>query len=1492
MPVSRLFATPTSIRFVRWEAEQALRHGAWEVLEHPWASGGAYVRRHATDGGAVLEFPFEASERLALRVYPEWWRHGEQQPAKRFPHPLPRTTGPTALASCSNRLFFNAPATGCLGVADVSTETLLEAIHVGGYPVDLVGDGEASRLYVVDAAQSRIVIVDTDSLRVVGEVAVPELPWSASLHEDRLFVACMKGKCLAALDTHTGVVEQTSALSAHPHQVTLLSKAPPTVGVSMLPTILNPATLEEEMPDRFEFHIPSQREQRPDRWQPAGLSLFSQATDFAPRRREAELVLPVRTATWEAVTKRFDSDKNHFVRVQDTSELETHVIAVDDPDLQIQHVREDRGNPTRQVDVSSVTKQGSGSKQLPFPLRDDPGPAAFDTFGTRLLFVSPSSGRIGVLDMEVETLVASLEVGGYLTDLVADASRGKVYVCDALNSQLIVVDAERLEVLRRVAMPATPLSLAMAEDALFVACHGDKCLAIVDREGDFVSQVKPLPAPPLEVHTVRLYPQYTFLEGGRYPWHNAVPPDCDAPERLLVQMAHQRVFNAATLQPVSVEVQDDSSTCRHQAIANGKTFRAEVGAGTLCIDGQRWLDLASIVDPNLCPDSAALGPGDIPGTITFAMDEGPAHDWKRNLWMSPDTELYLQNETDEFWRWNAVTFAVEPGHHVLRVRANSQYACLDGVNVALAPPRGLCVSVHPEPLNTHGQIPFASYQGVFYDTEEVRFTLRVTNQEPYPYDGTLSCEVRNFLDEVVHAREEEVHIAPDSALERPLHLDLEEWGIFHLSVRLKCHTSVKDKGSEVELAEDRFFLRVPKLDHPRLLFRREEMSAVRARVREYPRLFQRYARWLLRHCEDKGFFPSTLLSSFSERGEYLNVLAKWRVLVCQFAAMFVEDLDEIGRACLAGKAASFLERDYADQVTFVHNWFRAALPLLYDLAAADSQEAREAIAQVYGQAWKDLERVEENLLSLREPLTPQMRLDLCQQTKWLLNVDRYFAAHAGKHGGNLYVSHHSLCVCPIFGTLGALMLYRNVLGMTRLFERPYFADWFTHYRQVMPHADTEGFFSHGSVETGGPITGVGCTDVKTLVDAVAMLTRHPLEKHLNAWDKWLAKANAREDFEDARLEEVFAEGIGVCLPIFLALGWYEPGAPETPWEDLPMAALFDGEGEAVMRSGWGENATSLYFACGVRDVVTRHQPGHLQLMKGGKVLLGSPAVRKGDHAQPVPSWGNVVAVGKEWPQRWIRATGHPRGMEERLVINRYAPEARVYEARNDAFLKGKLFAPVRYDQCYVLGFSEHVQNPFIKEGEIVGFGTTPEFDYAAGDATNAWPCDQVAEAYRQVVFLKPDTVLVYDRLELVCGEETCWLAAVWRELSVDGKRFHVINGHTALTAQVLLPEEATLCETSTGYYGELVEMPVVEIRPKAVSQRAEYLVAMRASEAEPAELASCDLLVQEQKVGARLEGLEGGVTCLFNRTGAIGGHVLMDLRGKRVDRPLGDFAEG
>ncbi len=178
-----MFSVPTPAASERWSAAAADRSGAWEEVEHPRAGGGVYMSAASDDGSAVLEFPFETDKPVDLQSMVVWWRHGERRAAERFPHPLPRTLGPTSLATDGRRVFYNAPATGRVGAIDVEGEAVGQVIEVGGYPIDLAYEPLSGKVFVADAAGDRVVILEPEDGSVVGEIAVPEMPWSMAVRK-------------------------------------------------------------------------------------------------------------------------------------------------------------------------------------------------------------------------------------------------------------------------------------------------------------------------------------------------------------------------------------------------------------------------------------------------------------------------------------------------------------------------------------------------------------------------------------------------------------------------------------------------------------------------------------------------------------------------------------------------------------------------------------------------------------------------------------------------------------------------------------------------------------------------------------------------------------------------------------------------------------------------------------------------------------------------------------------------------------------------------------------------------------------------------------------------------------------------------------------------------------------------------------------------------------------------------------------------------------
>lgn len=89
-----------------------------------------------------------------------------------------------------------------------------------------------------------------------------------------------------------------------------------------------------------------------------------------------------------------------------------------------------------------------------------------------------------------------------------------------------------------------------------------------------------------------------------------------------------------------------------------------------------------------------------------------------------------------------------------------------------------------------------------------------------------------------------------------------------------------------------------------------------------------------------------------------------------------------------------------------------------------------------------------------------------------------------------------------------------------------------------------------------------------------------------------------------------------------------------------------------------------------------------------------------------------------------------------------------------------------------------------------------------------------------------------------------------------------------------------------------MDLPVIEIPPKAVSQRVEYLVVMRVSDGPCPELRDLKLSETDDVVSVQFELAESPVVCSFNRSGALGGRISMRAGNVQMDRALADRIVG
>ncbi|HID07762.1 MAG TPA: hypothetical protein EYP10_11525, partial [Armatimonadetes bacterium] len=686
---AKFFSIPRADKVAVWEAERARQRGKWELRRHKLASGGFYVRPIELSSDTMLEFPFKVREPISIMVYPLWWRHGERLPARRFPYPLERKPGPDAIATWrKNLLFFTAPANGRIGVFDITAKRVIKAVDIGGYITDLVVDGEFDKVYIADAIGNRVVVLDPRHLRVSNEIKVPACPWSLALSDGILYVACRDGRAVVAIDS---LFERVIAQAQLPMPALHVEVHGERVIVWLEPRVFDVAKLQTIKPEREQY-------------------AFGRRTgaEYGPRRKPG----------W----KRFYCAGAHTIRIETLTE---------------------KGWTRKLLDVKQVTGAPKSVTQLPQPLRDTPGPDALCIYGSRLFFTSPSTGRVGVIDIAKERVERALDIGGYLSDIVADPLRGRVYVADAIGNRIVTIDAQQLKVLNSIRVPALPVALEMftppgflrgCAPMLFAGCWRAKSVIGIDPAQSKITWQSNLP----------IEPRYLCVVTPPNPgWWPLIPVDRIQLEALRTRLAVASMPIAFTkrelkfVEPAHVAprfgrrsevIQELGGGARRViGVDNYHTIRVALYDGQGRMLSEDWVDVTNVTDPQLRSEPQPLTPLDKPGTVTIALDDGPEYHWRREIWMTPKQGILLVNETDEFWRWNAPVFSLPAGEHVIRVRAYSGYAQLDGLRIRRTLKGRLRMRIYGhQPME---MLPMR-YRSVFYYDEPVELRVELKNLLP------------------------------------------------------------------------------------------------------------------------------------------------------------------------------------------------------------------------------------------------------------------------------------------------------------------------------------------------------------------------------------------------------------------------------------------------------------------------------------------------------------------------------------------------------------------------------------------------------------------------------------------------------------------------------------------------------------------------------------------------------------------------------------------
>ncbi len=270
--------------------------------------------------------------------------------------------------------------------------------------------------------------------------------------------------------------------------------------------------------------------------------------------------------------------------------------------------------------------------------------------------------------------------------------------------------------------------------------------------------------------------------------------------------------------------------------------------------------------------------------------------------------------------------------------------------------------------------------------------------------------------------------------------------------------------------------------------------------------------------------------------------------------------------------------------------------------------------------------------------------------------------------------------------------------------------------------------------------------------------------------------NYLRDDEDHRIVHAFNEttprsAVGVyAYKDFL---WRDTTVEKGDLKSSRLSHISLGPGHIYARSSWDEDATYFFFKCGDRFTAHQHlDVGHFLIYKheelagdGGHYDSFGSNHDVNYHLRTIAH--NTILVDDP-SETWSRIRAGPVSGNDGGQHHSW-PHHNGAVTDADAWREGERL----YDIAEIVAFEDH-----------------DDYVYIAGDCTRAYSPDKLEYFTRQIVFLRPGTFIVFDR---VCSKEPrfrkTWLLQAMKAPTAVGRDLVVTNGRGRLFIQTLLPKD-------------------------------------------------------------------------------------------------------
>jgi hypothetical protein len=238
----------------------------------------------------------------------------------------------------------------------------------------------------------------------------------------------------------------------------------------------------------------------------------------------------------------------------------------------------------------------------------------------------------------------------------------------------------------------------------------------------------------------------------------------------------------------------------------------------------------------------------------------------------------------------------------------------------------------------------------------------------------------------------------------------------------------------------------------------------------------------------------------------------------------------------------------------------------------------------------------------------------------------------------------------------------------------------------------------------------------------------------------------------------------------------EPSDEPLPLETFPLAHLTHGIGGVYARGDWGDDATWFRFNCG--DYFTGHQ--HLDV-GNFEIFRREPLATES---------GEYIDYSSNHSINYLMRTVAHNSMliyqpDEKFPLRGTFRDGGRVAYANDGGQTKTWEWPVQSLEAW------NARRQEFERGDIVAYENQPNFMFVAADCTRAYNPSKLKSWIRQIVFLRPHTFVIMDRVISTRPEyEKTWLLHSKNQPAQNGPTSAILNSTSKFTVQTLLPQRA------------------------------------------------------------------------------------------------------